>query len=1738
MSDSYQKRASRIEEALSTKGEVRHTDELRPFMEVAHALEHDASAPTASLDATVKKNQRIQLMNMAKHTSDPATREPVPARAPRKLLPVWAGGVAVVATVFALVVAVTVRGPGSVVRLPATTSFARLVIPEAHAGDAFSLVAESQDAAGADTRTTFRITSKVDVSAQDLERSLSVAPAVPVSVEDIGGGEFRVRPTAELQPGEVYRLAVNAAVVDEQGERTARSFSWAVQTKDVFRVLSSVPADGSNAVPRDTAIEVTMSQTGWENVESSFSISPAVAGRFEVHGRSLAFLPNKPLAPGQLYTVTLKKGWKISDSDLALQNDAVIRFETASTDPQRAFDVVRIEPSGTFFETAPGKEAYVQAYLSNREAVKGGVSVTGYALDTGTATTLLERLSSIPWWASETRKQSDVYETFAKTKAFQSTATLEGDGYPMYLRLPAVSAGVYLVRVDPSVAPGTTVESSWFVLQVTEMATYTMSDAHTTLFWMMNIATGRPLEGATVRLNDATAVTDRDGLARLPTPVEFTDVSTDASITRIARATAGSMSALVPLERSGRAYPFFGRGNASAHDTTWGYVFADRPLYRTKDALSFSGLVQDRVSNQRVSDVKVALRRQGFMDYGSYTEKTYADASVSTDESGFFTGTLSWDVLAPGYYSVVVLRDGKEVVSRGVEIRDVVKPAYTLDVFTKKTAVYAGDVIEGQVKATLFDGSPMVRQAVTVRLSGTSGDGERVVTTDDSGFADFRFETKRHACDLSQVYAYCNDIETGMITATPVDAEEAQIQGTAYVTIWSARVSPTAQTTFEGNRATAAITVRRVDISKADGREPTTVLTDPASGIKLEGRVHRQEWKRFEDGTMYDSIEKKVVPRYRYELVETDAGSFSPVSDASGRASYSFTVEPSITYRLTLTATDETGATASYVSTFSSGWADQGYDDQSIRLDSTKTDDDHVYAQDEEVSVAFFKKAEKLPDADHSTYLFVEASRGIRATSVTNRSGYSFRYRDEVTPNVTLYGVLFGPNGFTVTNYWANIETASKKLKVIVTPDAASYAPGSAVTASIDVRTPDGSPVSGARVSLAAVDEALLAATSGNYEEQPVDVLYQGVSDGILLTRSSHEALSEKAGAGGAEMGGGGGEQIRRNFKDTAAYETAVTDRGGRATVQFTAPDNITTWRLTAIALTGNRDAGSARGRAVVTKPVFVDAVIPESFLASDVPTLKLRAFGTGLRAGEPMTITVDAPTLGIEHQSLSGTAGSPVSLPVEKLSLGTHAVVIRVAASSGTDAIERKVRVLPSRFVHEEAVTTELGPGVSLSNVGEAPELDVTILPLGRSAYLGRVESLTNEWSARLEAKIAARMATRILRESYGRTDLADLQPLLAYQRPNGGLAPLPYASDDVELSAMVAMTDSSAFDRSNLVNYFWRIADDERVSREEAMNALLGLAALGEPVLPRVHMLAEQTDLGWRERIAVIRALDAAGDRERARTLLEDMLTDAVTTDGLVHLPVADDSRSILEATARVAALAAGMGLPEAKGLDAYVMANWDDDAFTVLDQAAYLAQTVPTLLGGDVTVRYLVNGKEMSAILKDGQTKTLTLTHAEAASFRVYSVDGPAAVSFTRLVAGRMPTSADVSLTRTYGVGKASQDVFAEGDTVTVTLVPSWKPTAQDGCYVLRDRLPSGLAPLVSVFGPYGYDETLSYPYDIGNGEVRFITCKGNTQPIRYRARVVSRGTYTAEAASLQSMTAPSVAALSSDAVLTIK
>ena len=101
-------------------------------------------------------------------------------------------------------------------------------------------------------------------------------------------------------------------------------------------MVATLPGDTETDIPLDTGIEVTFDQDGVVDAASHVTIEPDVEGRFEQHGRVLAFVPDRPLAPATIYTVTVSRGVEVGGTGELLELDVRFQFETGAAGGQSA----------------------------------------------------------------------------------------------------------------------------------------------------------------------------------------------------------------------------------------------------------------------------------------------------------------------------------------------------------------------------------------------------------------------------------------------------------------------------------------------------------------------------------------------------------------------------------------------------------------------------------------------------------------------------------------------------------------------------------------------------------------------------------------------------------------------------------------------------------------------------------------------------------------------------------------------------------------------------------------------------------------------------------------------------------------------------------------------------------------------------------------------------------------------------------------------------------------------------------------------------------------------------------------------------------------------------------------------------------------------------------------------------------------------------------------------------------
>ncbi len=79
------------------------------------------------------------------------------------------------------------------------------------------------------------------------------------------------------------------------------------------------------------------------------------------------------------------------------------------------------------------------------------------------------------------------------------------------------------------------------------------------------------------------------------------------------------------------------------------------------------------------------------------------------------------------------------------------------------------------------------------------------------------------------------------------------------------------------------------------------------------------------------------------------------------------------------------------------------------------------------------------------------------------------------------------------------------------------------------------------------------------------------------------------------------GLTVRGNFQDTAYWKADVTTNAdGTATVSFSLPDNLTTWRMSAIAITKDGLVGEGQSDVRSTKDLLIRPVTPRFMIVGD----------------------------------------------------------------------------------------------------------------------------------------------------------------------------------------------------------------------------------------------------------------------------------------------------------------------------------------------------------------------------------------------------------------------------------------------------------------------------------------------------------------------------------------------------------
>jgi uncharacterized protein YfaS (alpha-2-macroglobulin family) len=495
---------------------------------------------------------------------------------------------------------------------------------------------------------------------------------------------------------------------------------------------------------------------------------------------------------------------------------------------------------------------------------------------------------------------------------------------------------------------------------------------------------------------------------------------------------------------------------------------------------------------------------------------------------------------------------------------------------------------------------------------------------------------------------------------------------------------------------------------------------------------------------------------------------------------------------------------------------------------------------------------------------------------------------------------------------FAQFEVAfdSKYLNVALRPRLATVAPGARQQLSVRVTGRDGRPVRG-EVALAVVNDAILQLSGYRfpdvakavYADQPISTRVADNRGDVKLA-SERESVEKGFGYGGGAMAGPPSTRVRTKFVPLAYWNPAVrTDANGSAAVEFALPDDLTTWRVMALALApdarfGNGDTTFISNKTLVTNPILPQFARPGDRFSAGVAITNVGGgagrldvsgtLGGGLTyaTGDPRAAQTSAPLTGVTQAvdfdvTASGTRDATVGF---RTLLGNWSDAFEFPVPIlGTDVLESAVTTGTTRSTASVplAVTPELRGPLGGLDVTLASTLLATIAEPQAALALPGSPFLTD-----VASRIAVAADAIVLDRTYGRpgdipaltaTLASSLEALRGLALPDNGFAAWPgaqkselyttaFAAEQLR-QAQLAGIDVTA-DLTRVRSFLTKAlanpataagcASDAACLAEARLEALETLGTLGDPRNDFLSdIMAHQAGFGYYERIELARQL-----------------------------------------------------------------------------------------------------------------------------------------------------------------------------------------------------------------------------------------------------------------------------------------
>ncbi|MBP7275787.1 MAG: hypothetical protein KBA51_06265 [Kiritimatiellae bacterium] len=1041
------------------------------------------------------------------------------------------------------------------------------------------------------------------------------------------------------------------------------------------------------------------------------AVKTAVSAWSKWWGSGLEFSGN--FEPGGLYTVTLREGLPSPSKQVIAQTvTRTVQFP----DRQPALE---ISASGRYFSPASPMRLPVTAV--NLRDLKASARPLP--------------ASNLAFFAL---RDADLLSDSYTANESESSASLTERGVQRAYTLPDRPNVVQSLHLDVAELVGSDRRGACLVeiesenarkdsrmVVISDLGLTLKSERHAVSAWVTSLRNAAPLEGVEVTIVSsanqtlARGTTDAEGWIRMtwpPAPDE------DAPQPIIAVATLGSDATFLMLPgsdvslpgASGDAYPDPGGLEAM--------VYADRGIYRPGETVHTQIIVRgaDGAAPSPIPAQLCIIRPDG---------KTYRDLPLMLNERG--AASVSFELpeyLPTGSYTLQATLPGGDPVlgSRNVQLEDFVPPQVAAEWRNVPPSLRAGQPFRAELKARFLFGRDaaglamqpsVVFEAQPFSPAGWPG----------YSFGDYEKSFEPQSRDLARVRLNAEGAHT--VEAPTSDAWRPP----------SALRARMIATVFEpGGRPVYAVADTRIDPYpfyiglKTDGGRTSVPVGAPlrvaVAAVSPDGSragapgALRAVWskvswshalRRGESG-VYHWVSERALSLVHDEVITLQ----------KSEGAVEFTPADSGEYLLVL-SDPKSGASSSLSLRALSGAASW--------MDASREKPDVVEVLADRDNYAPGDLATITIRAPFTGLALLTVERDTvlerRLVPLTNRTAtVTLTAGEHWTPNVWCAVSVLRP--VEPEEVWSAhrafgatalaMRPAERKIAVeIKTP--ATARPREPLPVTLTARDPNGSPIAGAELTVAAVDEGILMLTQYGLPDPWLYFLRlrgPGITHFDLFARllpvlnEAAAGTALQAGAGGAGDGllGRRLNPIRgRRFVPVALWKSGlVTDENGTVSVSFDLPEFTGQLRVSAVAFDARR-GGGAQTRVTVKRPLVVQPSLPRFLAPEDECDALVSIFNeTGADAEISLSIATEGPARMDAHEAILPLTAGASTQWVGHVRADRAAGLSRLTfrASAGSERYEETIE-LPVRPAHGPSILRYAGEVSSENTFALAPPED-----------------------------------------------------------------------------------------------------------------------------------------------------------------------------------------------------------------------------------------------------------------------------------------------------------------------------------------------------------------------------------------------------------------------------------------------